>query len=122
MMSDAGSGEPQGQNADLTPAEVARRMDTENLALIDVREPYEWAAGHVPGSTHIDMATLGQRLGEVPQDRPVAFICLSGARSSLVATTLRARGYKAYNVAGGFRDWFSAGLPTEPEGATVAPH
>jgi rhodanese-related sulfurtransferase len=122
MISGAGPAGPQGQDADITPAEAARRMDTENLALIDVREPYEWDAGHVPGSTHIDMATLGQRLAEVPQDRPVAFICLSGARSGLVATTLRARGYEAYNVAGGFRDWFESGLPTEPEGATVAPH
>jgi rhodanese-related sulfurtransferase len=123
MMSGVGPAGPQGQNdIDITPAEAASRMATENLALIDVREPYEWEAGHVPESTHIDMATLGQRLAEVPEDRPVAFICLSGARSGVVATTLKARGYDAYNVAGGFRDWYEAGLPTEPEGASVAPH
>jgi rhodanese-related sulfurtransferase len=122
-MSGVGPAGPQGQNdIDITPAEAASRMATENLALIDVREPYEWEAGHVPESTHIDMATLGQRLAEVPEDRPVAFICLSGARSGVVATTLKARGYDAYNVAGGFRDWYEAGLPTEPEGASVAPH
>jgi rhodanese-related sulfurtransferase len=123
MMSGVGPAGPQGQNdIDITPADAASRMATENLALIDVREPYEWEAGHVPESTHIDMATLGQRLAEVPEDRPVAFICLSGARSGVVATTLKARGYDAYNVAGGFRDWYEAGLPTEPEGASVAPH
>jgi rhodanese-related sulfurtransferase len=123
MMSGVGPAGPQGQNdIDITPAEAASRMATENLALIDVREPYEWEAGHVPESTHIDMATLGQRLAEVPEDRPVAFICLSGGRSGVVATTLKARGYDAYNVAGGFRDWYEAGLPTEPEGASVAPH
>jgi rhodanese-related sulfurtransferase len=107
---------------DITPAEAARRLETKDLALIDVREPYEWEAGHVPGSTHIDMARLAERIDEIPKDRPVAFICLSGARSGLVASTLKARGYDAYNVGGGFREWFEAGLPTEPENATVAPH
>jgi rhodanese-related sulfurtransferase len=107
---------------DITPAEAAQRMETENLVLVDVREPYEWEAGHVPGSTHIDLATIGERLGEIPEDRPVAFLCLGGTRSGLVANTLKARGYDAYNVEGGFRAWFEAGLPTEPDGATVAPH
>lgn len=107
---------------DITPAETAQRMATDNLALIDVRERYEWEAGHVPGSTHIDMETLGERLEEIPEDRPVAFLCLGGTRSGHVATTLKARGYDAYNVEGGFRAWFEAGLPTEPDGATVAPH
>ena len=122
-MKDAGPAGPHEPNQiDITPAEAARRMETEDLVLIDVREPYEWEAGHVPGSAHLDMATLGERLAEVPEDRPVAFICLSGARSGLVATTLKARGYDAYNVQGGFGAWFEAGLPTEPDGATVAPH
>jgi rhodanese-related sulfurtransferase len=107
---------------DITPAEAARRLETEDLVLIDVREPYEWEAGHVPGSTHIDMATLAERIDEIPKDRPVAFICLSGGRSGLVASTLEARGYDAYNVEGGFREWYEAGLPTAPENATVAPH
>ena len=107
---------------DITPAEAARRMAAEGLALIDVREPYEWEAGHVPGSIHVEMAALGERLDEIPEDRPVAFLCLGGARSGLVASTLKARGYDAYNVEGGFRAWFEAGLPTEPDDATVAPH
>ncbi|MGH2775981.1 MAG: rhodanese-like domain-containing protein [Actinomycetota bacterium] len=107
---------------DITPADAARRMEAENLALFDVREPYEWEAGHVPGSTHVEMEALGERLDEIPEDRPVAFLCLGGGRSGLVASTLKARGYDAYNVEGGFRAWFEAGLPTEPDDATVAPH
>jgi rhodanese-related sulfurtransferase len=107
---------------DITPAEASRRMAAEDLTLIDVREPYEWEAGHVPGSSHVEMAALGERLGEIPDDRPVAFLCLGGGRSGLVASTLKERGYDAYNVEGGFRAWFEAGLPTEPDNATVAPH
>ena len=114
---------PQGPNGmDITPAEAARRMATENMALIDVREPYEWEAGRVPGSTHVEMATLAEHLDAIPDDRPVAFLCLGGGRSGLVASTLKARGYDAYNIEGGFRAWFEGGLPTEPDDATVAPH
>jgi rhodanese-related sulfurtransferase len=106
---------------DLSPGVVAERME-EDLLLVDVREPYEWRAGHVPGSVHIEMSAIGERLDELPADRPTAFICRSGARSGMVARTLRARGYDAYNVDGGFLDWFDASLPTEPENAEVASH
>jgi rhodanese-related sulfurtransferase len=107
---------------DITPAEAAQRMNEESMVLIDVREPYEWDAGHVPDSTHIEMERIASRAEEVPTDRPVAFICLGGGRSGMVAGAFKARGYEAYNVAGGFRAWFEAGLPTEPDDAEVAPH
>ncbi len=59
---------------------------------------------------------------EIPHDRPVAFICLSGVRSGLVAQGFRAVGYDAYNVRGGFALWCALDLPVEPEGAIAAPH
>jgi rhodanese-related sulfurtransferase len=107
---------------DLHPAEVHRRMTEEQMVLIDVREDYEWQAGHVPGSRHVELSQMGSDAATVPSDRPVAFICLMGARSGLVAASFRRAGYDAYNVSGGFAAWFDAGLPTEPEGAFVADH
>ena len=107
---------------ELQPAEVHRRMVEEQMDLIDVREDYEWEAGHVPGSRHVDLSRLGAVPDAVPADRPVAFICLMGARSGMVAASFRRAGYDAYNVSGGFAAWFDAGLPTEPEGAFVADH
>jgi rhodanese-related sulfurtransferase len=107
---------------ELQPAEVHRRMVEEQMDLIDVREDYEWEAGHVPGSRHVDLSRLGAAPDAVPADRPVAFICLMGARSGMVAASFRRAGYDAYNVSGGFAAWFDAGLPTEPEGAFVADH
>ena len=107
---------------DITPAEAARRMNEEGMVLIDVREPYEWDAGHVPDSTHIEMERIASRVEEVPADKPVAFLCLAGGRSGMVAGAFKARGFDAYNVDGGFRAWFDAGLPTEPDDAEVAPH
>jgi rhodanese-related sulfurtransferase len=110
------------QDMDLDPVDVARRHAAGELVLVDVREAYEWEAGHVPGSSHVQMERVAAMAAEIPHDRPVAFICLSGVRSGLVAQGFRAVGYDAYNVRGGFALWSALALPVEPEGATVAPH
>jgi rhodanese-related sulfurtransferase len=110
------------QDLDLEPVEVARRHAVGELIIVDVREPYEWEAGRVPGSSHVEMERVASMAREIPRDTPVAFICLSGVRSGLVAQGFRAVGYDAYNVRGGFAAWHALGLPTEPEGALPAPH
>src|ERR1700694_617661 len=53
--------------------------------LLDVREPWEYQQGHVPGAQLIPLGELEQRVSEVPRDRPVLAICPSGPRS-LAAT------------------------------------
>jgi rhodanese-related sulfurtransferase len=110
------------QELDLDPVEVARRHAAGELIIVDVREPYEWEAGRVPGSSHVEMERVASMAREIPRDTPVAFICLSGVRSGLVAQGFRAVGYDAYNVRGGFAAWHALGLPTEPEGAVPASH
>jgi rhodanese-related sulfurtransferase len=79
--------------------------------LLDVREPHEWVAGHAPTATHIPMAQLAQRAGEVPQDNTVYVICRSGVRSAHVAAALAKVGRQAVNVADGMRGWAAAGRP-----------
>lgn len=108
--------------ADLTPAEAARRMAEEALQLIDVREGYEWDAGRVPGARHIPIENVASQAPSIPKDRPIAFICLAGVRSAMVTRAFRDAGYNAFNVTGGFAEWFDQGLPTEPDGAQVSPH
>jgi rhodanese-related sulfurtransferase len=110
------------QDIDLDPVEVARRHEAGEIILVDVREPYEWEAGHVPGSSHIEMERVASMAREIPNDRPVAFLCLGGVRAGLVAHGFRAAGYDAYNVRGGFATWVALGLPVEPEGGRAAPH
>ncbi len=108
--------------AELTPAEAASRMAEEELLLIDVRENYEWDAGRVPGARHIAIENVASQAPSIPKDRPVAFICLAGVRSAMVTRAFRDAGYNAFNVTGGFAEWFGQGLPTEPDDARVAPH
>jgi rhodanese-related sulfurtransferase len=79
--------------------------------LLDVREPYEWAAGHVPSATHIPLAQVNDRSAEIPRDGTVYVICRSGVRSARVVLALAAAGWQAINVAGGMQDWAAAGRP-----------
>lgn len=109
-------------NIEMDPGEINRRMSEDGMVLIDVREDYEWEAGHVPGSRHVQLMQITEEAATLPKEEPLAFICLSGVRSGMVATSFRRAGYEAYNVSGGFAAWFEAGLPTEPEDAVVAGH
>ncbi|GAA3761080.1 hydroxyacylglutathione hydrolase [Spinactinospora alkalitolerans] len=89
-------------------------LDNGEVDLLDVRQPGEWAGGHVPGAVYITGAELPDRIGEVPADRPLAVTCGSGYRSSVAASLLaRDRKEKVLNVAGGMTAWKNAGLPTE---------
>ena len=108
--------------SELQPSEAARRHEQGEIELVDVREQFEYDAGHVPGSTHISMDGIAGRVDEIDKDKPVAFICLMGARSGMVADYFRTLGYDAYNVMGGFAQWFEEDLPTAPDDAKVVTH
>jgi rhodanese-related sulfurtransferase len=80
-------------------------------AVIDVREPYEYASGHVPGAINMPMATIPVRLGDLPRDTDLYVICESGARSWQVVAFLERHGIAAHNVEGGTGTWRMMGLP-----------
>lgn len=73
--------------------------------LLDVREPEEWELGTIPGSTHIPLDTLRQRLGEVPRNRPVVVFCAQGQRAYSAERMLRQKGYDVSNLSGGYLTW-----------------
>jgi rhodanese-related sulfurtransferase len=83
------------------------------LQILDVREPYEWDAGHIEGSIHIPLAQVmsGQEQGQLDRERPVVIVCRSGNRSELATLMLQARGFTAENFEGGAEAWAAAGLP-----------
>jgi rhodanese-related sulfurtransferase len=91
-------------------AELARVREG-GAALIDVREPDEYVAAHVPGATLVPLATVPDRLAEVPTEGTVYVICAKGARSLRAAEFYRAQGIDAVNVAGGTNAWVDAGHP-----------
>ena len=81
-----------------------------DAVLLDVREPEEYAYGHVPGAVNLPQAELSTRLAEVPRDRPVFVICESGMRSLRSTQFLRQMGYDHLtNVRGGTAAWRKSG-------------
>jgi rhodanese-related sulfurtransferase len=88
----------------------------EEAFVVDVREPWEYREGHVPGAVNIPLSTLPTRLSELPKDRPILLVCNSGNRSGVAADFLVQQGFageKVYNLEGGTYAWMSHGLPVE---------
>ena len=102
--------------------ELRERVEAGAVDVLDVRQPAEWAAGHIPGATFVTGAELPSRIDEVPDRRPVAVVCATGYRSSVAASLLaphRPRG--VLNVLGGMTAWDAAGHPVDqPESAPRA--
>ncbi|MHB8324421.1 MAG: rhodanese-like domain-containing protein [Candidatus Dormibacteria bacterium] len=98
------------QEVDLAHFSAAHQA---GAVVVDVREPYEYARGHVPGSLLIPMGHVPMRVAELPTDKPVYVICASGARSLTAAAHMAAAGLDARSVAGGVVAWARAGRPLE---------
>jgi hydroxyacylglutathione hydrolase len=108
------AGLPVGTLPQITPGALSQRLAEErDLVVLDVREPVEWADGHVQGARHVPMRQVAARLGELPRDRRIAVTCAGGVRSSLVASLLLSQGFTdLVNVWGGMTGWVQSGLPT----------
>lgn len=90
------------------PADEALRLSRDGARLVDVREPYEWEAGHAPTARHVPLTAFD--LSAVPAgDGPVLVICRSGNRSQAATMALRSNGLDAFNVTGGMQAWAQLG-------------
>ena len=84
-------------------AQQVRELVASGAYILDVRETPELAAGVIQGSHSIPMSELRERVGEIPNDRPVYVHCRTGQRSYNVVLTLQQLGFtQVYNLAGGF--------------------
>lgn len=109
----------------MDPRAVFEKVKAGEVMLIDVRTPQEWAQTGVPEGAHpIELApTFLAKLNALTggdKNRPLAFICATGARSNYVATELAKRGWThVIDVAGGLfggprgKGWIAAGLPMQ---------
>ncbi len=100
-------------------AGLASRLERGDVTVIDVRGRAEWEAGHLPNVRNIPVGYLADRLGDIPNDRPVVVHCQAGARSAIAASVLRAHGVRnVINLKGGFAAWAAAGNPVVAESTT----
>jgi len=100
---------------DLTPHE-AQTWVGEGALVLDVREPFEFAQGHLPGAINIPLGQLERRVAGLPKDGKLLVVCASGGRSSTAAEYLVSRGFakdKVGNLEGGTFGWMTHGLGVE---------
>ncbi len=98
---------------DLSPAEVKQLLDREQIVLIDVREPSEFAAERIHGALNFPLSTFDPDAVRVSAERPVVFQCGSGKRSATAVQRCQAAGLKVdAHLKGGIGAWRAAGLPT----------
>ncbi|MEO6352601.1 MAG: rhodanese-like domain-containing protein [Oxalobacteraceae bacterium] len=83
--------------------------------ILDVREPDEFAAGHLRDAKNISLKTLPARLGELEKfkSKPVIVVCATGTRSAGATARLKKAGFtEAVSLDGGMAAWQAQGLPT----------
>lgn len=99
----AESGRPVATTPSIDVAELARRLQEAEVALLDVREDDEWREGHVEGSLHVPYHELREGLpAAFQEEKPLAVACSAGTRSSLAVSLLERHGRKnVIHVAGG---------------------
>jgi len=108
----AAAGSLQALPAEISTAEALALRES-GAFILDVRQPDEWAAGHIPDATLIPLGDLAARIAEVPTDRQVVVVCRSGNRSAQGRDILLGAGYPSVtSIAGGMKDWTAAGYPT----------
>lgn len=106
-------------NEHLVGPEALRAQRTEEPAplVIDVRGPAEYATGHVAGAQHLPLDNLARQMVDLPRDRPLVAYCnmqhRGDSRGERAAAQLRAEGFQAQVLDGGFPAWKAAGYPVE---------
>lgn len=100
---------------EISPDEVEEHLG--HALILDVCEPEEFAAGHLPGTINIPRGVLEFRIDSHPafqnrKDAEIVLYCQTGGRSALATDVLLQLGWeKAVSMAGGFRDWSEGGYP-----------
>jgi rhodanese-related sulfurtransferase len=95
---------------DLDREEVARGLEDGSILLVDVREPHEFAAGHIPGSVSFPLSSFDPAGLPAQEGRRLVFSCAAGVRSVHAIQLAQAAGLDLReHYRGGFRDWLMWG-------------
>lgn len=100
----------------LTAQGAVQLINRERAVVVDVREPEEFAAGHVTGAKNVPLNQLEEKLAAAVKNKtvPLLLVCATGARAQRAVATAKKLGYEqAQAVAGGLKSWKEANLPVE---------
>ena len=96
--------------------DATRLINQKDAPMLDVREPAEFAAGHILGAKNVPLAQVEARAAEFAKwkAKPVIVYCDSGSRATSAMPLLKQHGFaEVYNLSGGYSAWQQAGLPVE---------
>ncbi|MBI5798698.1 MAG: rhodanese-like domain-containing protein [Candidatus Yonathbacteria bacterium] len=100
----------------ITPEEANKIIESGKAKVIDVRTPAEFANGHIPGATNIDIydRSFPEKVKELDSSAVYVVNCQSGGRSARACSMMNELGFVAtMNLEGGITAWKKEGLPTE---------
>lgn len=90
----------------ITNEELAQKLSSSNLTVLDVREHAEYVFNRIPGAVNIPLGELENRMGELNPDTEICVICRTGNRSDMACQLLAEKGFKSvYNVIPGMTEW-----------------
>jgi len=106
------------QICEISPKQATEILAKQGTTLIDVREPQEFAAGHLPGAINLPRGLLEFKLAELPgleaPETTCVLYCKSGGRAALCAVVLEQMGLpNVVSIVGGYDAWVSERLPVE---------
>jgi rhodanese-related sulfurtransferase len=107
--------EPREPYYRLSLEEASEMRGDDDVVIVDVRRPDEYAEGHVKGAMFIPVDDVLARVDELPKDKKLLFICAAGVRSGLACEMAAAMGIdteKLYNIEDGTGPWIEKGYPT----------
>ncbi len=105
-----------GTGGSLTAQGAVQLINRSRAVVVDVREPEEFAAGHVTGAKNIPLNQLDAKLASTVKNKtvPLLLICGTGSRAQRAVATAKKLGYEqAQAIAGGLKSWKDANLPVE---------
>jgi adenylyltransferase/sulfurtransferase len=105
-----------GAVTEIQPSQLAQRLQRgEKLEIIDVREPYEWQIGHIPGARLVPLGQIAEEIPRLDKRRETILYCKVGGRSMNAAKQLASAGVAdVRNLAGGILRWIDEVDPTMP--------
>jgi rhodanese-related sulfurtransferase len=103
---------------EISAADAKKQAEAGEAILIDVREEDDWRDGHAEGAKHLSRGVIEMEIEDAAPDlkKPIICYCGGGSRSALAAESLQKMGYEnVRSLAGGFRAWKEARLPSTTE-------
>ena len=100
-------------------AEAVQLINRKDAVIVDVREPNEFKAGHIPNARNIPAGQIKERAKELEKlkSKPLLLVCQTGSRSAQVCGSLQKDGFgEPVALSGGMAAWQQAGMPVEKDG------